>query len=143
MSKNYMSEVAKMLGVELGEEFDVRKFDIRSASTSPYKLADNGMVDCEGKVCDVLFRGVIAGRCEIIKKPWKPQTDDKYYYIEATLDCNHIDVWQEIWKNTTVDMERYAVGNFFKTREEASNSVNAYCKYLNNVVADLSWHNSK
>lgn len=142
MSENHIADVAKILGVELGEKFDLIKHDVDM--DNPYYLTEQGLFDNKNKICpSFMISEIIFGHLEIIKKPWKPQTDDKYYYIEATLDCNHIDVWQEIWKNTTVDMERYAVGNFFKTREEASNSVNAYCKYLNNVVADLSWHNSK
>ena len=138
MNKNCMSGVANLLGLELDKEFNIKGSDY-----NPYKITDKGLVDCEGEARDLLLMELLKGNHEIIKKPWKPSTGDSYYYIEATLDCNHIDVWQEIWKNTTLDMERYAVGNFFKTRGEASNNVDVYCKHLNNVVADLSWHNNK
>lgn len=138
MGENHMADVAKILGVELDEEFI-----INGKSSNPYKITTDGLTDGSGFINKAMFVDLMAGNLEIIKEKRKPSTGDNYYYIEATLDCNHIDVWQEIWKDTTEDMERYALGNFFKTREEASSSVNAYCKYLNNVVADLSWHNNK
>lgn len=136
-----MTRVAEMFGVELEEVFEVKDCDGLFRFNEHYLMH----TDKYGvwQIDNDALGGILSGNHEIIKKPWKPSTGDSYYYIEATLDCNHIDVWQEIWKNTTVDMERYAVGNFFETREEASNSVNAYCNYLNNVVTDLSWHNNK
>ena len=38
MSKNYMPEVAKMLGVEIGEEFDLLEGDGEIAPYSPYRF---------------------------------------------------------------------------------------------------------
>lgn len=140
-NRNHMSEVAKMLGVELGEEFDVRKFDIRSASNSPYKLADNGMVDCEGKVCDVLFRGVIAGRCEIIKKPWKPKYGELFCYIHTDSQGEYL-IAHSYWRNDTQDKGLYALGNFFKTEEEALDNLKSYKEFVESLTPNMSWRNS-
>lgn len=42
MSKNYMKEVAQLLGVELGE-----KFEIENALCNPCYINENGMYDCD------------------------------------------------------------------------------------------------
>lgn len=68
MAKNYMQDVARMLGVELGEEF---KLDGRETK---YKFTENG----------------------IIKLPWQPKEGDIYYYPSGDFRhsqkltwCNH------------------------------------------------------
>ena len=45
---------------------------------------------------------------------WKPNADDKYYYIDET---GSIDSYS--WDNYGYDKEHYEIGNCFKTREEA------------------------
>lgn len=42
MSKNYMKEVAELLGVELGE-----KFEIENSSFNPCYIKENGLYDCD------------------------------------------------------------------------------------------------
>lgn len=47
-------------------------------------------------------------------KVWKPKIDESYYYI--CVDGN-VDI--TAWLNTYGDINRYILGNCFKTREEA------------------------
>ena len=137
MSETHIADVGKILGVALGEKFDLIKHDVDM--DNPYYLTEQGLFDNKNEICpSFMISEIILGNLEIIKKPWNPQADDKYYYIEATLDCNHIDIWQEIWKNTTEDMERYAVGNFFKTEQEAKSYKEKWLAYYNQG-ADMSW----
>ena len=48
MGKNYMPEVARMLGVEIGEEFDVIYETGQKSDWGPYKITRDGLVDESG-----------------------------------------------------------------------------------------------
>lgn len=79
MAKNYMQDVARMLGVELGEEFKIKDFE------PVYKLTDYGLcvkVDSVEwhEMSGDSFIQLIKGDYEIIKLPWQPKKGDEYYY---------------------------------------------------------------
>ena len=44
-----------------------------------------------------------------------PSAGDGYYYIEATMD-----VYWDTWDDHEIDKKRLAIGNIYKTKEEAS-----------------------
>ena len=70
---NYMKDIAKVLGVEFDKEFEVKDSDY-----NPYKIPDEGLVDCDGEVREWLLMKIITGKFEIIKKLWKPQKESKH-----------------------------------------------------------------
>lgn len=47
-------------------------------------------------------------------KVWKPESDEMYYY-----SCSDGFIKEATWDNINVDKNRYAIGNCFKTKEEA------------------------
>ena len=55
---------------------------------------------------------------EGLKKPeskvFKPKIDDIYYYICSSGIIDYVN-----WKDTEIDNQRYALGNCFRTKEEA------------------------
>lgn len=74
MAENKMSEVAKLLGVELEEEFKIK------GSTTKYKLSKNGLMFWSDYHQDWFnlskLEQLLIGYCEIIKLP-KQILDDK------------------------------------------------------------------
>jgi hypothetical protein len=113
-----MSEVAKMLGVELGERFKIN-FDIYNSSNHnfDYFLTEAGIiVDKEGYLCssnDILCE-ILYGHYTIKRKPWKPSLDEQYYYVdELGHPCS------DPWVNSVLDITLYRVGNCYRTKEEA------------------------
>lgn len=83
MSKNLIPEIAKMLGVELGEEFQIKDYD-----GLIYKLTDAGL---ELTTVDVqktkwfdhgALISLLKGKFEIVKLPWKPKKGDVYFTFE-------------------------------------------------------------
>lgn len=74
MAENKMSEVAKLLGVELEEEFKIK------GSTTKYKLSKNGLMFWSDYRQDWFnlskLEQLLIGYCEIIKLP-KQILDDK------------------------------------------------------------------
>lgn len=48
---------------------------------------------------------------------WKPEEGEKYYFVDA---CG--DVMSERWDGDSIDHSRLALGNVYRTREEAQNA---------------------
>ena len=112
MSKNYMEEVARMLGVELGENFDVN-----DGVCNPYTITEQCMFDCDGDDCPFTLLRLLNGRSNIIKKPWIPKDGESVFYID--IEGNG-----EVWEDEFCSDDLYSIGNLtlgwvFKTREEA------------------------
>lgn len=111
MAKNYMQDVARMLGVELGEEFKI------DGSNLNYKFLENGLYfRCiEGWLPAIYhFLDLIKGELEIVKLPWEPKSGDEYYYPA----CNFKDVFSTNWTYSVVDFSYKEAGLIFKTYEE-------------------------
>ena len=55
MGKNYMPEVAKVLGVEIGEKFNIVGNDGDSIEFSPYNIMEEMFVNNMGVKCPSTF----------------------------------------------------------------------------------------
>lgn len=124
MAKNYMADVAKMLGVELDEEF------IISYISGVYKFTKSGLKVKSGgewiysnlKLIDFLI-----GKHEIVKLPWQPKVGDVYYrprdyhtaFSEAVTD---------FWRDTVNDFALKEAGMIFRTKEECEAALPALRK---------------
>ena len=87
MAKNLIPEIAKMLGVELGEEFKIKgyeewfyKFD--NDRVLMFKHNDDVKMPVAPVSVYVAFLALLRGECEIIKLPWKPKKGDVYFTFE-------------------------------------------------------------
>jgi hypothetical protein len=80
MAENLIPEIARMLGVELNEEFKIKGYDGLT-----YKLTDNGLelTTVDGQKTKWFDHGalnsLLKGKMEIVKLPWKPKKGDVYY----------------------------------------------------------------
>ena len=72
---NYMSEIAKMLGVEIGEKFKLRPYDKNEVTFSYYLFKRDGLYNPYDKD-NYLLAELLLGKYEIIKLP-KPILDDE------------------------------------------------------------------
>ena len=130
MATNHMSEVAKILGVELGERFKIDFCDkIGVDKYYDYYISNNGVnIDEVGRACissDALFN-LITGEWIIKKKPWKPKNNEVYYYVNAsgTVDC-------EEWLSFCEDITWYKLGNCYRTKEEAEANKDKWFAFYN------------
>lgn len=79
MAKNLIPDIAKMLGVELNEEFK-----IKGREGVIYKFIVDGLIvsdDDAEKVyttANMPLIGLVRGDIEIVKLPWKPKKGDVY-----------------------------------------------------------------
>lgn len=131
MAKNLIPEIAKMLGVELGEEFQIKNFDgltykfnLDGLSATPdnrtYVSAANALV------------ALVIGKLEITKLPWKPKKDHVYYsfYVDWKDDGENYmwKVTKYFWTDSFLDFAAFKAGWVFRTREEAKAALPSVAK---------------
>lgn len=73
MAKNLIPQIAKMLGVELGEEFKIKGYD------RTYWFDLDGLHSGEYAADDEDLHDLLCGVTEIAKLPWKPKKGDVYF----------------------------------------------------------------
>lgn len=119
MSKNYMPEVAKMLGLEIGEEFNVFDEDGKKFAYGPYKITDNAIVDCEVERSPSLLYNLLTGEYTLQKRPWRPKYDDEYWSIstDGSVFCS------DFYKDNENDLALLNMGNCFPSEEAAETAV--------------------
>lgn len=114
MAKNLIPEIAKMLGVELGEEFKVEGdnrtywFDLDGLHSGEYVAED-----------DAMLHDLLCGEVEIIKIPWKPKLNERYWTFMSSLEGGKLYVLNYMWDNSVIDVALHKVGWVFRTCKEA------------------------
>ena len=116
MAKNCMAAVAKLLGVELGEEFIIenadRKETVVLAMDGFHVIQPN---DVLGPDHGKLLSKVLQGLYEVKKKPWVPKYKEYYYSPSITQRR----VMELLWLDDTRDYALKALGMVYKTKKEA------------------------
>ncbi len=132
MSKNLIPEIARMLGVELGEEFKVKGREYI------FHFVDNGLVACRTdgselphENCLAHFLWLINGEEEIVKLPWKPKKGDTFYsfycFGSGLKGFGYVPdksnyTWRVdkcTWNDSSVAFAVLKAGWVYRTREEA------------------------
>ena len=123
MSKNLIPEIAKLLGVEVGEEFKVKGDDELT-----YTLTDDGLkitfaggIEISQVSTNSAFVALVMGKDEIVKLPWKPKKDEDYYTFGASDGIWRIS--QQHWTCHPFDLAVLAKGWAYHTREEAESAL--------------------
>ena len=106
---NYMEQVAKMLGVELGQYFEI------CGRYGTYFLSYDGFYQVEGG-CKVeyMLSNLLSGECKIKHKPWKPNYGEIYYSVNSFGK-----VCEEQWYRDLLDRMFYKIGNCYKDISQA------------------------
>jgi hypothetical protein len=131
VSKNLIPEIAKMLGVELGEEFEIKG---RKGLT--YKFIIDELIVCNDNNTETAYISanmtlvsLIRGNSEIIKLPWKPKKGELYYSF-GFRNCPKWGVSQQNWGNHPCDYALLDKGWIYRTRAEAEAALPAVAKEL-------------
>lgn len=117
MGKNYLSEVARMLGVEIGEEFDIVYETGKKADWGPYKITHAGLVDeAGGQPLHIrAFFNLLAGNYTLQKRPWRPKDGEKYWLITDGGGPT----WRYFYESCIVELAMLNMGNCFPTKKAA------------------------
>mgnify|MGYP004459084691 CR=1 FL=1 len=119
MSKNHMEEVAKLLGVELEEDFRIKGI----CADLLFRITEGGVCSHHprsgyGELSKLMLTQLLTGDSEIIRLPWKPKMNEEYHipcigYIESDMAT------KLRWRGNKWDNVYYQFGLVCKTREEA------------------------
>lgn len=119
---NYMPEVAKLLGVELGEEFHIKeqpdiKCTIYNDRLYVYPTQDK---ICTLPSCELTLSRLLNGHVTIKRKPWKPNEGDDFWIVDADeVVCRYCN-----FNSQDADyVNCYKIGNCYRTKEEAEKNV--------------------
>jgi len=122
---NLIPKICEMLGVEIGEEFDLYNMDSSIRMGCIYKFsndclmcADEDDKDCFGVASDKTLRCILNGSLKIIKLPFEPKNGDRYFRIFIDSDRG-INVYSDTWLDWTTDYMCKCCGNCFRTEAEA------------------------
>lgn len=126
MSKNLMPEIAKLLGVEMGEAFYINDHlgrrvcaysDNNLFKIGPALLHLNNTDGCfEGSDRDqIILVKLLAGLLTIEKLPWEPKQGESYYRPNIISKA----VANELWNGATLSYALKALGMVYRTKEEA------------------------
>lgn len=122
---NHMKEVARILGVELGEKFKVKNAIYEP--TALYFLGENGVYvfNGDGYVKDSVLCSLLRGDVKLVKLPFEPKKGERYYSYE-----NDWSVIKTSWGNDMFDLCALKCGIVFRTEKEAIEARPKYYKEL-------------
>lgn len=128
MSKNLIPEIAKMLGVELGEEFKIK--GDKGFEDKTFYLTIRGLkakLDQYPKKelpAMAALDSLLFGDTEIIKLPWKPKKGELVYTFCFCIGSN--DKWTVTWRHWENRVEEIALlkaGWIYRSRAEAERAL--------------------
>lgn len=131
MSKNLIPEIARMLGLQLGEEFKIE------GREHIFHFVDNGLIAyrTDGSVlpyenCLAHFLWLINGEEEIIKPPWKPKKRERYWTFNVFFESGKWVTTSFVWGDEVFDNAVFKVGWVFRTKEEAEAALPAVAREM-------------
>lgn len=117
---NYMAEVAKLLGVEIGEEFEIEYPSPCSVKTTAvfyeagFKILHTDAYILHPYWQESELHGLLKGTLAIKRKPWKPKINDAYWFI-----CVDKSAGRREFEGCLLDIYNYKLGNCYRTEKEA------------------------
>lgn len=139
---NYMAQIAKILGVEIGEEFDIYDPRIKGKLSSRYRMWKKGIEifneNSQRWEPSLQTMNVLTGKMEIAKRPWKPQNRERFWYVAYGEKWRGVD--NTIWCGYGVDLMRWRLGNCYRTEEAAKADLQKWEKFFESDER-IEWEN--
>lgn len=117
---NYWKQFAEMLGLELGEKFELT-YDDGTINEDTYKIEEDGFYYKNKQSEDWLaepsttVNKLINGYCKAVPKPWKPKYGEQYWSYSLKINRTCCNMFGEFIE----DYAMWKSGNCFRTEEEA------------------------
>lgn len=127
-----MPEVAKMLGVEIGEEFNVLNEDGGVTTDSPYKIEDNAFLNCYGILQSHILVKTLRGNYSIQKLPWKPKFDEICWFIRTDGT-----MFSDYFRADSQHLSMLNMGNCFNDPSEAELHVKEIIEKYNEIKREM------
>ena len=117
---NYMAEVAKMLGVNICEEFEIKGYPSR------YMFINDGIIDAEsGFLCKATLWKLLTNQACIKRKPWKPENNDMFFVVlyDGSVATKY---WDD---ESTIHRTYYKIGNCYRHFNEAKDYLDKWMAF--------------
>lgn len=130
MSKNLIPQIAKMLGVELGEEFQVKGDDEMTYifTDDGLKITYAGGIEISQISTNSAFVALVMGKEEFVKLPWKPKMYEEYWTFGKL--GKQWTVGTLSWKELPYEILLLSKGWVYRTRAEAKTALPAVAKEM-------------
>lgn len=132
MAKNIIPEIAKMLGVELGEEFKIKEYGeriYRFDNSGLQLIYDNGVRNLN-ITANMALSCLLSGDIEIVKLPWKPKKDETFYTFGIHATENKWVVVSVKWWDNVKNLALYKIGWIYRSQAEAEAALPAVAKEM-------------
>lgn len=138
MEQKILTVLREEIGVDIGEEFDVYENGEKQWTC---KFEENGFyrIKDESSYESGIWKNIIGEfhKYEFKRKPFVPQNGEKYWHfgIMNSLNGNkYLDVLENVWDGILFDYGMLALGNVFRTKEEAIKSEDKLLEKLNELL---------
>lgn len=140
LERKILTALREEIGVEIGEEFDVyengeKQWTCKFEENGFYRTTDESSYESGiWKTIVSKFHGY-----KFKKKPFIPQIYKNYWHIEIRYSANgdkSLDVRKSVWLGILFDYGMLALGNVFRTKEEALKSEDKLLERLNELLKD-------
>lgn len=126
---NYMEQVARILGVELGEQFKI------DGIKEIFYIDEEGLKQEYGD--NFCFNNglvwLLNGNAKVVKFPWKPKHNDECYYVAP----NGSIVSQIFYTTYSDNLLFYKLGKLYRTREEAEAHIDEDIAFWEGIRKEL------
>jgi hypothetical protein len=119
---NYYKQFAEMLGLELGQEFNLTDADGKKINYASYKITENGLCfkgttnGAWHSESSIFLKNLLSGDYKAVPKPWKLEVGEQYFYYSVSLNR----ATTRKWCKGNYDLLLWKFGNCFKTEKEAN-----------------------
>ena len=133
MSKNLIPEIAKMLGVEMGEEFKIKHFDELTYSFGGDGLKEkfDNRPKTGWTTANTALGGLLSGKMEVVKLPWKPKEGETYWTFILYDSDIRLGIEPHKWLDDIFDFALFKAGWIYRSYEEAEAALPAVAKAMN------------
>lgn len=124
MSNNLMPEIAKLLGVEMGEKFKIQALGSKEDENSTLLvwLTEHGLCVENNYVCNdgenKYLVKALTGELKIFKLPWEPKEDEPYWTISFFKEHRPY-AENYVWNGDDMDFIKLKLGMVYRTQAEA------------------------
>ena len=128
---NKIKEVAKLLGYEVGEEFNIICNDGKYSKYNPFKFTETDLLNNDNSRCTSYVVDLITGYYTTEKLPFVPKVGEDYwsYYNDDDSPFRGLGICKT-WNGSHLDKMRKLLGIVFRTEQEAKDYLPTWQKRL-------------
>lgn len=140
MEQKILKALREEIGVEVGEEFYVyengrKQWTCKFEENGFYRITDESSYESG------IWKNIIGKfhKYQFKRKPFIPQNGEKYWHfgIRDSLKGNrHLDVFENVWDSLLFDYGMLALGNVFRSKEEALKGEDKLLERLNELLKE-------